>query len=119
MSFLADENFPRFALEALRRMGFQVAAIPEDSPGMGDEEVLSRCGDEKLTLLTLDKDFGELVFRLNWPGECGIILFRVDTQSPEEFVNFALAVLHTHEDWAGKFVVVSRDRIRLRRISKL
>jgi hypothetical protein len=62
MKFLADENFPRPAVRALREHAYEVAWATEDSPGSADEEVLARCTSEKLTLLTLDKGFGELVF---------------------------------------------------------
>ena len=60
MSLLADENFPRPAVIALRKSGFAVVWISEDNPGSSDEDVLARCAQEGCTLLTLDKDFGEL-----------------------------------------------------------
>ncbi len=36
MKFLADENFPRPAVRALREHGFEVAWATEDSPGLAD-----------------------------------------------------------------------------------
>jgi hypothetical protein len=42
MSFLADENFPRPALEALRQAGFGVAWISEGHSGAAGEDVLAR-----------------------------------------------------------------------------
>ena len=118
MRLLADENFPRFAVKALRASGFDVTSVAEDRPGSPDEYVLARCSREKFTLLTLDKDFGELVFRMSLPAECGVILFRVDAESPSEFSEIALAALRSREDWAGTFAVVTRDRIRLKPIPK-
>ncbi len=41
MNFLADENFPRPALEALRKAGFDIAWICEDQSGATDEQVLA------------------------------------------------------------------------------
>jgi predicted nuclease of predicted toxin-antitoxin system len=75
MKFLADENFPRPAVRALRQDGLEVAWATEVSPGSMDEDVLARCTSDRLTLLTLDKDFGELVFHRGLPAECGVILF--------------------------------------------
>lgn len=118
MNLLADENFPRSAIEALRKLGFDVASVADDSPGSTDEVVLARCAREKLTLLTLDKDFGERVFHRSWPAECGVILFRAESESPSEFSEIAVAALQSREDWGGMFAVVSRDRIRLRPIPK-
>jgi predicted nuclease of predicted toxin-antitoxin system len=114
--FLADENFPRPVVVALRANGFDVSWIVEDAAGLPDEFVLARCVSESRTLLTLDKDFGELVFRRGLPSECGVILFRAATSSPTELIAMIVSVLADRNDWAGFFTVVSRDRMRMTRI---
>ncbi|MBI2649147.1 MAG: DUF5615 family PIN-like protein [Thaumarchaeota archaeon] len=43
--------------------------------GSTDEMVLDRAGSEERILVTDDKDFGELIFRLNKPTS-GLILLR-------------------------------------------
>jgi hypothetical protein len=43
MTFLADENFPRPAVEALRGAGFDILWIAETNRGAIDEEVLAIC----------------------------------------------------------------------------
>ena len=62
MMFLADNNFPRPAVRAIQEHGFEVARATEDNPGSAGEEVLARCANDELTVRTLDKDFGELMF---------------------------------------------------------
>jgi len=42
MRFLANENFPLDAIEALRQNGHDVVWIRVESPGISDSEVLSR-----------------------------------------------------------------------------
>jgi len=116
MKFLADENFPRPAVRTLREHGFSVTWVAEDSPGSADEDILARCATQKLTLLTLDKDFGELVFRRSLPAECGVILFRADAESPAKLAEVALAALQSRDDWSGFFSVIASDRIRMRRL---
>jgi predicted nuclease of predicted toxin-antitoxin system len=116
MKFLADENFPRQAVRTLRENGFSVTSVAEDSAGSTDEDILARCATQELTLLTLDKDFGELVFRKGLPADCGVILFRDDAESPEKFAEVALVALRSREDWIGCFSVIGRDRIRMRRL---
>ena len=116
MNFLADENFPRPAVVTLREKGFTVSWIAEDAAGVSDELVLARCIHEIRTLLTLDKDFGELVFRRGLPSRCGVILFRAKTSSPGELVAIIVSALAARDDWEGFFTVVSRDRIRMTRI---
>lgn len=113
MRFLADENFPRSAVVALRKAGLEVVWVSEESPGSADEDILTRCASAGLTLLTFDKDFGELVFRRGLSAEGGVILFRVDATSPTEFAKIALTAVRSRTDWSQFFTVVSRDRIRM------
>ena len=42
MRFLANENFPLDAVEALRAAGHDVAWIRDESPGIADPVVLAR-----------------------------------------------------------------------------
>ncbi len=116
MKFLADENFPRPTVHALRENHFEIAWVTEDHPGSRDQDVLARCAQNQSTLLTLDKDFGELVFRRGLPAECGVILFRVDAESPAQFTEIALAALRSRDDWNGFFSVVGGGRIRMRQL---
>jgi predicted nuclease of predicted toxin-antitoxin system len=116
MRFLADENFPRPALEALRRSDWDVFSIAEQCPGRSDEEVAALCADQQRILLTFDKDFGELVFRRRVSAGSGVVLFRITPESPEEAANFALALIESQPDVRGAFCVITRDRIRVRRM---
>jgi len=114
MTFLADENFPRPAVQALREAGFDVLWIAQTSPGAADDEVLALCVSTSRTLLTFDKDFGELAFRRRLASPCGIVLFRITPQSPEEVASLALSAIQSQQSWAGHFSVVTRQRIRMR-----
>jgi Uncharacterized protein conserved in bacteria len=118
MKFLADENFPRPALEALRKAGWDVLSIGEECPGVPDEDVAALCADQQRILLTFDKDFGELVFHRGLPAGSGVVLFRVTPDSPEEAAGLALALVQSQPDLAGSFCVVTRDRIRIRPLSR-
>ncbi len=77
MKLLANENFPRRAVEALQEEGHDVAWIWTEAPGSTDEGVLSRAEAENRILLTFDKDFGELAFRSGLSASAGVILFRI------------------------------------------
>ncbi len=117
MRFLADENFPRPALVALRNAGWDVFSIAEECPGVPDEDVAALCADQRRILLTFDKDFGELVFHRGLPAGSGVVLFRITPDSPEEAADVALALVQAQPDLAGSFCVVTRDRIRIRPLS--
>ena len=62
-------------VEALRREGHDVTYILEMRPGATDTEVLQQARRDERILLTVDKDFGELVYRLRRPVP-GLVLLR-------------------------------------------
>lgn len=115
MIFLPDENFPRVAVDALRQAGFDLLWIAELDPGAADEDVLALCVHTGRVLLTFDKDFGALAFRLKLPAHPGILLFRL-LESPEEVAQIAVAALRSRDCWTSQFSVITRDRIRTRAI---
>ena len=114
MRFLADENFPRAAVIALRKSGYDVLWIAEANPGAPDDEVLIECIGTGRILLTLDKDFGELVYRRSLRSDFGIVLFRIAPQTPAEIAALAVAAVGSQPSWAGYFSVVTGRKIRMR-----
>ena len=60
MRFLANENFPGTAVAALIAAGHDVVWVRNAAPGMSDPDVLAWAIRDERTLLTFDKDFGEL-----------------------------------------------------------
>ena len=116
MNFLADENFPRPAVQALRQAGLDVLWIAECRAGAPDDEVLALSVSTSRVLLTFDKDFGELAYHQRLPAHCGIVLFRLTPQSPDEAALLAVAAIRSLESWVGHFSVVTRQSIRMRRL---
>ena len=57
MKFLADENFPRPALEVLRKAGWDVFSVTETCPGISDDEVIALSADMQRVLLTFRQGF--------------------------------------------------------------
>jgi predicted nuclease of predicted toxin-antitoxin system len=114
MRFLADENFPLDAVEALRENGHDVAWIRADSPGIADPLVLERAQIEKRIVLTFDKDFGELAFRLKLLATAGIILFRIKAPSSLVIAEKVTKAIALRDDWYGHFSVVEDDKVRMR-----
>ena len=60
MRFLANENFPGAAVAMLQSTGHDVVWLRTAAPGASDPEVLAWAARDARTLLTFDKDFGEL-----------------------------------------------------------
>lgn len=118
MRILANENFPADAVSALRDQGHNVVWIRTDSPGISDNEVLECAQRENRILITFDKDFGELAFRLKLPALNGIILFRISATSSNQVAQAAVAAIESRTDWRGHFAVVEDSRIRMTPLPK-
>jgi len=112
MRWLANENFPAKAIEALRQNGDDVVWIRESHPGATDAMILNLAVIDNRILLTFDKDLGSLAFKSKLAASSGIVLFRIRKQSPERVAGRALAVLAGRADWAGHFSVIEEDRVR-------
>jgi predicted nuclease of predicted toxin-antitoxin system len=113
MRLLANENFPRVAVEVLRSLGHDVLWVAESCPSVRDESVLALAVRDSCVLLTQDKDFGELAFRSGLPAKCGIVLFRL-VPLPTLVAELARKVFSENADFSGEFVVVEKGRIRER-----
>jgi predicted nuclease of predicted toxin-antitoxin system len=118
MRFLADENFPGAAVDALVRAGHDVVWIGTIAPGMPDGEVFRWAARESRIILTFDKDFGEIARGASLPDDCGIVLFRLPMSSSAE-VGIRLAnLVGGRSDWSGHFPVIEPDRVRMRPFSQ-
>jgi predicted nuclease of predicted toxin-antitoxin system len=115
MQFLANENFPLTSIRLLREARHSVAAIVEDSPGISDQEVLVRAAHEQLTIITFDRDYGELIYRRKAPCPAGVIYLRFDPITPDEPANLLLRLLSQSDlAFERKFTVVERQQVRQR-----
>lgn len=113
MRILLDENTPGDALAILRSRSHDVAWIRTDSPGATDDAVLAKAVAEQRVLITLDKDFGELVFRRGHAASCGVVLFRIAAPSSAVVAERIAGVIDSRTDWSGHFSVVDDRRIRM------
>jgi predicted nuclease of predicted toxin-antitoxin system len=77
--------------------------MAETHPEVSDSEVLDIASTENRTLLTFDKDFGDLAFRQGLPASCGVILFPMGSVTPTEYAALAVAALQSGVTWAGHF----------------
>lgn len=79
-----------------------------------DETVLRTAVAQERVLLTEDKDFGELVIRLELPAH-GLILLRLGTTATPAKLHRLRAVLAADPDrFVGSFTVIESDKVRFR-----
>jgi predicted nuclease of predicted toxin-antitoxin system len=115
MKILADEGVDKPIFDLLRSSGFDVHYILETHQGSEDEIVLQLANGEDRILLTQDKDFGELVYRLQRAHQ-GIILIRLGASEAFEKAILVNSVLMEYRDkLAMAFTVIQSNAIRIRK----
>jgi predicted nuclease of predicted toxin-antitoxin system len=111
---LANENWPRPALLALRAAGLDVQAVSELMARASDAEVLRHAAAEGRWVLTFDRDYGELVFARAVPAPPAIVYLRQGAYAPDWPARVVLDLL-PQADWvAGHLVVVAGRSVRRR-----
>ena len=118
MKLLADECCDAALVETLRADGHDVLYVFESLRGAFDEDVLTRAFSEDRLLITEDKDFGELVYRLERPAK-GIILLRFETIDRALKIPRLLELLRQDSQrLPGSFVVIEADKVRVRPLTR-
>ena len=115
MRFLADANIPGRAVTELRALGHDVVYAVEDDPNEEDANLLARAMREGRVLITLDTDFGDLVYLHGMPASCGVVLFRIARMPAAERPAFIVNALTLTGEWRGYFSVIDERNVRKRR----
>jgi predicted nuclease of predicted toxin-antitoxin system len=114
MRLLADENFPKPIVEALRTQGHDVLWARMDLAGWKDLALLDLAESEARILLTLDKDFWQIAVQRRSPLEqSGVVLFRVHPATPDRLGPLVRAFVETCAEWAGQISIVMGDGIQM------
>jgi predicted nuclease of predicted toxin-antitoxin system len=114
MKFLLDQNTDARLLPYLTKRGHDVTQIRRTYPhSIPDTEVLALAYQEKRILITGDRDFGELVFRLQHP-HAGVIFLRLGTYAPLDLKIARLSfVLTNYTEQLNEFLVVKKETVRV------
>ncbi len=114
MRFIADEGVDAAIVLGLRAAGHQVLYVAELDPGIDDERVLAFAVDRGAVLITADKDFGELVFRLH-RATSGVLLIRLGGLPAEEKARLVVAAVAGHaQELTAAFGVLRPGSLRIR-----
>ena len=115
MKFLADEGVDKPIVDLLRSTGFDIHYVLETNRGADDDKVLQIANEESRVLLTQDKDFGEMVYRLQ-KTHLGIVLIRLKEQTATEKAELVNYVLVEYGDKLKKaFTVIQPTSLRIRK----
>jgi len=114
LRLLADENIAAPLVRALRGAGIDVIYVAEFARGITDEEVLDKARNEGRLILTEDKDFGELVFRMK-RHLAGVIMLRLPISCRQDHWSRLQTVLERHGGKLnGHYTVIEQNRVRSR-----
>jgi predicted nuclease of predicted toxin-antitoxin system len=116
MKLLANENFPLKSVLYLRNKGFDIISIGIDNPGIQDNEIIMIAINEVRTILTFDRDYGELIFKYNYKPKKGVIYLRIDTYNAEEPGKIIEDLINRSEfDFDNALTVIDYSGIRQRK----
>jgi predicted nuclease of predicted toxin-antitoxin system len=116
VKFKLDENIGRRGLDLIRASGHDVMTVRDQSlQGVADERLFEVCAAEGRALITIDRDFGQV---LRFPPErsAGIIVLeigpRTSLQSILDRLRDLLEVVKTRPV-AGALWIVEPGRVRI------
>ena len=116
MKFLANENFPYKSIYYLKEKGYDLLSIGMDNPSIMDSEIMTIAINEGRTILTFDRDYGELIFRHNYKPEKGVIYLRLDEYEPEYPGHIIEEIITNKEiDLTRALTVVDKNGLRQRK----
>ena len=86
LKFLVDVRVGKKVENWLFMQGYDTKGIREIDPRMPDDEILMLATREKRMALTMDKDFGELVYDSNLP-HAGVLILRIEDANSAQKVD--------------------------------
>ncbi len=91
-----------------------IRCVRDIDPRMFDEDIIKLGLSEKRVVITADKDFGELAYRLGMTHE-GVLLLRIDDLTVAERIDVIVKLLEQHRDsLPGHFCVYHNGLLRIR-----
>jgi predicted nuclease of predicted toxin-antitoxin system len=83
---------------------------------MPDIDIIRLAVQEERLIMTMDKDFGELVYHLQMP-HCGVLLLRLEDATGAEKVQVVANLLANYSSQlANHFGVFQNNRLRIKKI---
>ena len=102
----------------LREQGFNVKAIRDINPSMTDTDIVQLAFEENRIIITMDKDFGELVYHSSLEHE-GVVLLRLENATGNEKLMIMKEILVKYANkLKNHFCVYQKGKFRIRSIKR-
>jgi predicted nuclease of predicted toxin-antitoxin system len=116
MRLLANENFPLTSVKILEKAGYDIIYAGLDFKGILDIEVIDIAIKDERTIITFDRDYGELIFKKGYRPKSGVIFLRWDNFQPDEPGKYLVELFETKEiTYDSRLTVITEKNIRQRR----
>ncbi|MEO8066321.1 MAG: DUF5615 family PIN-like protein [Flavobacteriales bacterium] len=116
MRFVADESVDGRVVKRLIADGHELVILRTALNGQRDPVVLAAANDNGCVLITEDKDFGELIFRLR-AAHAGVILIRLHGfLGAEQAERVSQAVREQEHQLSNAFTVIGERSLRIRKV---
>jgi predicted nuclease of predicted toxin-antitoxin system len=112
MVYLANENVPNPSIVDLREKGYTIISVRESHPGITDYEVIRLAIDQNHVIITLDSDYGSLIFKENLKNPPAVICFRDKGSNPYFVSEMLQEAINSGVDFEKKFTVIESRAIR-------
>ncbi len=113
MRFIVDECSGPAVAAWLTAQGHDVFSVFDQARGLDDRTILEISQEQNRILVTLDKDFGELIFRERRPGR-GIILLRLENERRANKIAVLGRLIAVYGKRLGEcFVVATESKTRI------
>jgi predicted nuclease of predicted toxin-antitoxin system len=115
MRFVADECLDGRIIKRLITDGHELVVIRSELTGLRDADVLRITNERDAVLITEDKDFGDLVFRIR-ALHTGVVLVRLPGLPGAIQAEIVSKAVQMHgEALYGSFTVITEKRLRIRK----
>ena len=115
LKFLVDVGVSKKVERWFLNQGYDIKSVRDINPRMLDKEILRIAVSEKRMVITMDKDFGELVYNSGLP-HAGVLLLRLEEATSDEKVEIVKNILEKYSDkLLNNFCVFKDWRLRIRK----
>lgn len=114
LTFLVDVGVGKGIERYLQEEGYDTKAVRDIDPRMEDEEIIRTAVMENRMVITMDKDFGELVYHSSMQHS-GILLLRLEDATGTEKSQVVKYIMGNYSDRIKNcFCVFQNDKFRIK-----
>ena len=115
LRFLVDVGVSKKVEVWLLENDYDIKAVRDVNPKMKDIEVLKLATDEHRMVITMDKDFGELIYNSGQP-HARVLLLRLGSAKAKEKVMIVEKILSAYGDrLVNHFCVFQNGKLRIKK----